>query len=234
MTKNLYDETYFHSYVAGTTDPLYEKRLKMYRQEIARIEKYKNKGSVLDVGCGTGDFLSLFDTSRWRKYGIEISDYAKGKALAHKIIFDFDRQQTAQFDLIVYRGTIQHIEEPIASLKETIRWLKPDGVMAFLATPNTGGICYRLFQELPMMDRERNFVLFSDRTLRQVLSNLGMEVVEVVFPYWNTPYRAWPDDILNFLVRLFGVKVTFAFWGNVFECYAVSAGHYPPHKPRVG
>jgi SAM-dependent methyltransferase len=234
MTKDIYDETFFRSYVAGTTDPRYEKRLKMYRQEIARIEKYKNRGSVLDVGCGTGGFLNLFDTSRWRKYGIEISDFAKAKALAHEIIFDFDRQQNAQFDLIVYRGTIQHIEEPIASLKDTIRWLKPDGVMVFLATPNIGGICYRLFQELPMMDPERNFVLFSDRILRQVLRNLGMEVVEVVFPYWDTPYRAWPSDILKFLVRLFGAKVTFAFWGNVFECYAVIAGQHPSQKTRGG
>ena len=224
MTKDLYDETYFRSYLGGTTDPLYEKRLKMYRQEIGRIEKYKDKGSVLDVGCGTGGFLSLFDTARWRRYGIEISDFAISQARAHEITFDFDRQQSGQFDLIVYRGTIQHIEEPVASLKDSIRWLKPDGVMAFLATPNTGGICYRLFQELPMLDPERNFVLFSDRILRQVLSNLGMEVVEVVFPYWNTPYRRAPRDILKFLVRLFGVNVTFAFWGNMLECYARKCG----------
>jgi SAM-dependent methyltransferase len=220
MTKDLYDKTYFRSYVAGTTDPLYEKRLKMYRQEIARIEKYKDKGSVLDVGCGTGDFLNLFDTARWSRYGIEISDFATAQARAHEITFDFDRQQSAQFDLIVYRGTIQHIEEPMTSLKDSIRWLKPDGVMAFLATPNTGGICYRLFQELPMLEPERNFVLFSDRILRQVLKNFGMEVVEVVFPYWNTPYRQVPGDFLKFLVRLFGVNVRFAFWGNMFECYA--------------
>src|ERR1035437_8824184 len=127
MTKDLYDETYFRSYVPGTTDPLYEKRLTMYRHELARIEKYRGKGSVLDVGCGTGDFLNLFDSARWCKYGVEISPFAKAKALTHNIIFDFDRQQKAQFDLIVYRGTIQHIEEPIASLKDTIRWLKPDG-----------------------------------------------------------------------------------------------------------
>jgi ubiquinone/menaquinone biosynthesis C-methylase UbiE len=222
MTKDLYGEAYFRSYVAESADPRYEKRQRMYRQEIARIEKYKSEGNVLDVGCGTGDFLNLFETSKWCKYGIETSGIAKVKALAHKIIFDFDRQQNAQFDLIVYRGTIQHIEEPIACLKETIRWLKPDGVMVFLATPNTGGICYRLFQDLPMMDPERNFVLFSDRMLRQVLSNLGMEVVEIVFPYWHTPYRAWPGDILKFVARLFGAKVTFAFWGNVFECYAVN------------
>src|SRR5262249_37551131 len=102
MRKDLYDETYFRSYVGGTNDPLYEKRLKMYRQEIARVEKYKDRGSVLDVGCGTGDFLSLFDRTRWTKYGIEISDFATTQARAHEITFDFDRQQSAQFDLIVY------------------------------------------------------------------------------------------------------------------------------------
>jgi SAM-dependent methyltransferase len=231
MTKDLYDESYFRSYVLGTTDPLYEKRLKMYQQEIARIEKYKDRGSVLDVGCGTGIFLSLFDTARWNRYGLEISDFAIAQARSHKINFDFDRQQSAQFDLIIYRGTIQHIEEPIASLKDSIRWLKPDGIMAFLATPNIGGICYRLFQELPMLEPQRNFVLFSDRILRQVLSNLGMEVIQVMFPYWNTPYRRVPEDILKFLARLFGVKVPFAFWGNTFECYACKRGAKSTTEP---
>ena len=125
-----------------------------------------------------------------------------------------------QFDLVIYRGTIQHIEEPIRSIKDGIRWLKPDGIMVFLATPNAGGICYRLFQDLPMLDPERNFLIFSDRVLRPVLSNLGMGVIDVVFPYWDTPYRAWPADMLKFAARLCGLRVQFAFWGNVFECYA--------------
>jgi 2-polyprenyl-3-methyl-5-hydroxy-6-metoxy-1,4-benzoquinol methylase len=199
---------------------MYQMRVRMYRQELARIETYKTHGAVLDVGCGTGEFLSLFDDPKWDKYGIEISDFARSHAIAKGVKFDFDPQQGEQFDLIIYRGTIQHIEDPIASIKDSIRWLKPDGIMVFLATPNTGGICYRLFQDLPMIAPKYNFILFSERILGQVLNNLGMEVLKFEFPYLGTPYENWPKDLLRFVLRLFGFKSKFAFWGNVLECYA--------------
>lgn len=220
MSKDLYDENYFRSYVCGTDDPMYQMRAQMYQQELVRIFEYKDHGAVLDVGCGTGEFLDLFDSSRWDRYGIEISDFARGLAANKGIRFDFDPDRVEQFDLVVYRGTIQHIEDPIASIKDSIRWLKPGGLMVFLATPNTGGISYRLFQDLPMIAPKYNFILFSDRILRQVLDNLGMEILKFEFPYIGTPYENWPKDIWKFCLRLLGIKTKFAFWGNVLECYA--------------
>lgn len=220
MSKDLYDENYFRSYVRGTEDPMYEMRAQMYRQELTRIYTFKDHGTVLDVGCGTGEFLGLFDEKQWRRYGIEISDFAREHARSRGVVFDFDHDQNEQFDLIVYRGTIQHIEDPIASIKDSIRWLKPGGLMVFLATPNTGGICYRLFQDLPMIAPKYNFILFSEIILRQVLNNLGMNVLKFEYPYLGTPYENWPRDVLKFILRLLGIHSKFPFWGNVLECYA--------------
>ena len=79
--KELDDESHSSSYVEGTNDPLYAKRAEMYRQEIARIQQFITHGAVLDVGCGIGGFLRLFDHRMWRKYGIEISEFARDRAL---------------------------------------------------------------------------------------------------------------------------------------------------------
>lgn len=220
MTQELYDANYFRSYIKGASDPLHALRMQMYRQELDRIVAFVSSGAVLDYGCGTGEFLALFDPARWTRYGIEISDFARALAVTQGVSFEFDRDKAGQFDLVVFRGTIQHIEDPIAAIKDAIRWLKPGGIIVFLATPNTGGICYRLFQDLPMIAPKYNFVLFSDRILTQVLENLGLKVLRFEYPYWGTPYENWPKDLLKFILRLFGIKGKFAFWGNVFECYA--------------
>ena len=96
--------------------------------------------------------------------------------------------------------------------------------MVFLATPNIGGICYRLFQDLPALDPTRNFMLVSDRILSQLLRNLGMDVVALEFPYRGTPYGKPLRDLLSFALRCLGVRRKFAFWGNMMECYARKPG----------
>ena len=70
MYKSLYEKEYF----SGRDSD--QKRKIMYQQEYRRIMEICefSKGKVLDIGCGTGDFLSLFPDNEWTKFGIEISD----------------------------------------------------------------------------------------------------------------------------------------------------------------
>ena len=55
-------------------------------------------GNVLDIGCGEGGFLSLFDAN-WQKYGIDISGYALKEAGKKGIITDFELKDNF-FDLL--------------------------------------------------------------------------------------------------------------------------------------
>src|SRR5437660_11765154 len=126
----------------------------------------------------------------------------------------------AFFDLVIFRGTLQHLDEPMEMIKKTIAWLRPGGYLVFLATPNTGGIYYRLFQEHPALNPKYNFMLVSDRSLRQILENFGMEVRRFEFPYLGSPYANPPKDLLRFVLRCLGIRKPFAFWGNMMECYA--------------
>ena len=81
-----------------------------------------------------------------------------------------------------------------------------------LATPNAG----RLFQDLPPL----NFVVFSERILRQCLINIGFREPEFYYPYLEPPYASPLRDHFHFLLRLVGIKKQFAFWRNMMECYA--------------
>ena len=190
-----------------------------YRQEFERISRYINKGSVLEIGCGKGDFLQLFDDN-WRTYGIEVSEYAKRIANQNGVILvDYD-EAPGSFDLIVYRGTFQHLREPVWSIQQSYKMLKEGGYMVFLATPNTNSFCYRLFSNLPALDPPRNFVLPSDIMLKKILENFGMTAVEIHYPYLGTPYARPVRDHFCFFLRLLGFKSKFAFWKNMMEIYA--------------
>ncbi len=214
----LYGPEYFASYRPDAAD--HDKRRAMYQQEYARIRRYVQSGAVLDVGCGVGDFLGMFDPQTWTRYGIDISAYALELARQKGILTTLPEKCQAFFDLVVFRGTLQHLDEPISTIRRARDWLRPGGYMVFLATPNIGGICYRLFQELPMLDPKYNFMLVSDRILRQILTNLGLEVLRYEYPYRGTPYARPVRDCFQFALRCLGFKRRFAFWGNSMECYA--------------
>ena len=216
----LYDASYFREYLPDYGSAAFWRRQAMYRQEYERISGYIQSGRVLDVGCGCGDFLELFPPSRWERYGIEVAPVALEVLNARGIRTDLSGRPDESLDLVIFRGTIQHLDEPLVTIKRCIRWLHAGGLMVFLATPNIGSLCYRLFQELPAIDQPRNFMQVSNRILQNILENLGMDVLRFEYPYRGTPYARPLRDALSFALRLFGVRRDFAFWGNMLECYA--------------
>lgn len=204
----------------------FEQRLDPRREEARRLEHARllertslAGGTVLDVGCGLGELLDLFPGDRWRKYGIEVSGHAADVCRAKGISFDVP-EEDGWCDLVVLRGSLQHLDRPLDSLFAAHRRLRDGGWLAVLATPNAGGPVYRLWQELPALDPPRNFVVFSDKVLRQCLVNIGFSSVDFEYPYLGTPYASPFRDHVRFLLRFLGVRRPFAFWRNMMECYA--------------
>ena len=133
----------------------------------------------------------------------------------------FDLQSGREWcDLVILRGSLQHLDRPIQTLFDAYGWLRPGGWLVALATPNAGGPIYRLFQELPALDPPRNFVVFSDRVLRQCLVNVGFQ--EPSFDIRTSERRTHdlPATTPQHCCAFSGCRVRFSFWRNMMECYA--------------
>lgn len=218
--QGLYDASYFTERSYGL-DP---QRARAYAQEQRRLWLHAKKpGRILDIGCGLGDFLAGMD-DRWQKFGVEPSRYAARLAAKKGIrvmrdSFDLD---DASMDVVVFRGTLQHIADPITSLTEAARVLKPGGLLAILATPDADSIAYHLFRTLPALEVKRNWIVFGALNLTDILRHrLGFKDIEVTHPYLFTPYARPLRDFWNFLRSLFFGYRPFAFPGNMMEIWAV-------------
>ena len=214
----LYDRGYFDGYYLK--DP---KRDAMYLQERDRILQYFPRGGrILDVGCGVGGFLNTFD-DRWDKYGVEPSEFAQRKAALKGIeilrsinVFDME-----SMDVVVFRGTLQHINFPMEALVQATRVLKRGGLLVILATPDTDSLVYKIWGKLPALDAPRNWIVFGGKVLVNILSRLGFYSPILKHPYLDTPYASPLSDFFKFFVSLLFGWRKFAFPGNQMEIYAV-------------
>ena len=95
------------------------------------------KGALLDIGAGTGEFLVVAKNNGWQTLGVEPSEKAKGIAQQKGISFAASTNElpSQSFDCITLWHVLEHIpnlEEQISELK---RLLKPTGTLV-VAVPN--------------------------------------------------------------------------------------------------
>jgi SAM-dependent methyltransferase len=199
------------------------RRLQSFAHEASFLSQHgvSFNGSVCDVGCSTGEFLEAVGWSGPR-YGMEISPAARAIAETQRISFDRDILNAQDFfDVVVFRGTLQHVPEPFRYLRKAYASLKPGGHLAILATPNADSLCYRLFGELPVSDPPRNYWWPGLRELTNALTNLGFTIVASESPYLASGYARPVRDALSFGRRLLGIgRADFPWPGNMVNVIA--------------
>ncbi|SHF84324.1 Methyltransferase domain-containing protein [Flavobacterium fluvii] len=96
-----------------------------------------NKGRILDIGAGTGDFLSVAKNNGWKTIGVEPSDRAKAIAKNKGVSFveETSELENHSFDVISMWHVLEHVPDLDKQIKELKRLLKPTGTL-IIAVPN--------------------------------------------------------------------------------------------------
>src|ERR1700728_971712 len=98
------------------------------------LESKKNKSSkLLDIGCGTGDFIWLAQKRGWSVHGIELSQAAVNFAVQLRNL-DVVLGEPSElpfgdnsFDVVTALDVLEHVSNPAKVLQNIYRVLKPDG-----------------------------------------------------------------------------------------------------------
>jgi len=92
---------------------------------------------LLDVGCGTGDFLALARARGWQPTGIDLSPRAAALARERGLDArtDWEGLSAGDFDAVTLWNVVEFLERPIETLRDVHRVLAPGGHV-FIRTPN--------------------------------------------------------------------------------------------------
>jgi SAM-dependent methyltransferase len=147
----IYDPAYYrggHGSV-GFSDyaALAPARRHMFSRHLDRIERLVAKGRLLDVGCATGDFLLVAAQRGWEALGVDPSPareqaQSAGVRIVGRTIDDADVAPHS-LDLITFWDVLEHLPDPVASLRRALELLTPGGLLA-ATVPNAGTAVARL------------------------------------------------------------------------------------------
>jgi ubiquinone/menaquinone biosynthesis C-methylase UbiE len=142
---------------------------------------------VLDVGCGTGRFLSEMQCCGWEVQGCEPRQEAALKAesaLGKPILrsaFAPGLFKASSFDLVTMWHVLEHLPRPLQALKEVHRILKPAGWLVAMV-PNIASLEFRVFRQAWFpLEMPRHLYHFSPSTLVQMLVKAGLSVYHIAF-----------------------------------------------------
>jgi 2-polyprenyl-3-methyl-5-hydroxy-6-metoxy-1,4-benzoquinol methylase len=170
--RNLFEKTYHNI-----------KRIALKRK-LKLIETYSSEGkTLLDFGCGTGDFLQISKDNGWSVLGVEPNDYARKIAnnKTNNSVYnseEFLKLKNSSFDVI----TLWHVLEHVQNLNEHIsifkKLLKPNGTL-IIAVPNFKSFDAKFYKNFwAAYDVPRHLWHFSKTSISKLVSKENMQVVK--------------------------------------------------------
>jgi 2-polyprenyl-3-methyl-5-hydroxy-6-metoxy-1,4-benzoquinol methylase len=174
------------------------------------LERFRDTGRLLEIGCSYGYFLETARRAGWRAEGVEISGYASEVARSkgfeiHQAELKTLALHRGSYDVIAMWDVIEHLIDP-AEVVALCRDLLRSGGALVARTPNAHalagrgglpGLVYRHFT-YPANTPEHVFH-FTPENLSSLLRNKGFERVEI------DDYGGWEERIIsgrNAIVRM--------------------------------
>lgn len=157
--------------------------LPILRREVEadiRFLKAVPNGRLLDVGCGDGEWLVSMHTLGWQVEGIDFDcqavEAARQRGVRAKCgILQQQAFPDKSFDAVTLNHVIEHVSEPVQTVAECARILKPGGKLILL-TPNSTSLSHRLFKDnWRGLEPPRHLHLFSMGSIQQLLIMGGFQ-----------------------------------------------------------
>jgi SAM-dependent methyltransferase len=165
---------------------------------------FRPGGRLVEVGCATGGRLCLLQSLGWEVRGVEINERACQVARTRYGLDVFCGElweaglPDASVDAVVMSHVIEHLPDPVRTLREVRRILRPRGVL-IMETPNAGGLERRLFGPWWFSwETPRHLFLFDVRTLSVCCAMAGLRVRSLAYSSsvaaWTRSLAYWLED----------------------------------------
>ena len=143
------------------------------------LQNFYKEGSLLDYGCGTGEFLHTMQSAGWSIQGIEPSDVARKKATeltGRTIETTITTFKPETFHAITLWHVLEHVPDLNEKLNELRVLIKQHGII-FIAVPNylsADSVFYK--EHWAGYDTPRHLWHFTKESMTRLLEKSGFKL----------------------------------------------------------
>lgn len=154
-------------------------------KKLQLISKFYRTGNILDIGCGTGEFLNTCKNAKWSTLGIEPDPDARKMA---KDNYGLDVREEAEltnlepqtFDIISMWHVLEHVPRLNERVEDLKRLIKPNGTI-IIAVPNCNSLDAKKYKEhWAAYDVPRHLYHFTPSDIELLFKNHGLKVHSVL------------------------------------------------------
>jgi len=160
------------------------------------LEQHQEQGRrLLDIGCGTGDFLAFCQSLGWESWGVEPNQgartLAQGKLDKDQRVLerlnDF-KSEKASFNAISLWHALEHLPNLEEDISTILALLDPRGTL-LVAVPNYKSFDARHYQNhWAAYDVPRHLWHFSQESIHKLFEERNCTVVETLPLYFDSFY----------------------------------------------
>ncbi len=149
--------------------------------------------SILEIGCAHGGFVALLRCAGFDAVGLELSPWVA--KYAHKTFrvpvltgpLEDQRLEGSSLDIVVLMDVLEHLPDPIGTLKEAVRALRPDGLIVLQTPEFPEDIGYEelLARDHPFrlqLKPAEHLFSFSRRSIRLFCDRIGLSNLRFEVP----------------------------------------------------
>ena len=178
---------------------------------------------LLDVGCGTGDFLNLAKVNGLQVDGVEVNESARKiseEKLNQNIFTSISELQGKQYDRITLWHVLEHLNDFEGSIEQLKDLLNPGGVL-IIAVPNFKSFDAQYYKSYwAAYDTPRHLWHFSRETFYFLKDKYDLEYLQDKGMVLDSFYVSLLSE--KYKKNIFGVIRAFfiGFWSNMSALYS--------------
>ncbi|WP_291959752.1 class I SAM-dependent methyltransferase [Maribacter sp.] len=193
--ENYYDSSNYISH-SDNANNLFEKIYQIVKKytlnkKVKLIDQYSNEQkNLLDIGCGTGEFLTTAKNYNWKVIGVELNDQARTKASNKDLIVyeSLNHLQNQKFEVITLWHVLEHLPNLEDQIKNIKSLLKKNGTL-IIAVPNYKSYDAQYYKEFwAAYDTPRHLWHFSQTAMKKLFQNENMFVEKTLPMYFDSYY----------------------------------------------
>lgn len=182
--RQLYTTAYYNPWHLEKEEAVKKIKMESFDRRLQEIQNYVHGGKILDVGCATGFFLEKAKSKGFDPYGLELSEFAFKQA--HKTFGDHVFWGTIEdlffennfFDVITMFDLLEHVTNPVTTLRCCRRILKPKGIIAAVL-PDTSSMSAKVMGKGWTHYKKEHLFYFSKQAIASLMEKESFEVIQI-------------------------------------------------------